>query len=538
MNGQGVEAQFVQVGGRRVFVRHAGNGPALVLLHQSPQSSAALLPWFERFADRYAVFAPDTPGFGFSDPLPLAQPTIPDLAQALSDGLVALGLGRVLIWGVHTGAVIAARLAQDYPDQVAALVCDGLALFNADERQPLLDGYLEPIEPHWDGTHLLWLWARVREQTMFFPWHADSAAARIPYPPSSTDRIHADVMDLLRAGDGYRSGYRAPLMYESGAAGARQLTVPARLLYRETDVLRPHLARLGDLPPGVLAEAVADPEAMARCMDAFFAEHRARAADVSARTAIGAAEAPTRGRIATACGALGWHARPRRAALAELSIADIGCPAQPPADVESGASSWALDWPGHGASDAWAESDVPMPVLAQAVHEALDALGVGALALRASGGGCALAAELAARLGPRCVRLTLHDPLPLDAEETTQFLACLPSLQPQSSGAHLLEAWNWARGARLFWRWLPPDAASAIRTAAPPPRAVHEQVVEMLQAGPLHAALWRSALAVDLPARLGELRCEVNGTAAPHAESQRLLQRELAKRPASVPGTS
>ena len=122
-----VHAQFVQVGERRVFVRHAGCGPALVVLHQSPQSSASMQPWFERFAATHAVFAPDTPGFGRSDPLPRAQPTIPDFAQALGELLQALGLQRVPLYGVHSGAAIAARLALDQPQRVAALVCDGLS---------------------------------------------------------------------------------------------------------------------------------------------------------------------------------------------------------------------------------------------------------------------------------------------------------------------------------------------------------------------------------------------------------------------------
>ena len=204
-----VHAQFVQVGERRVFVRHAGRGPALVVLHQSPQSSASMQPWFERFAATHAVFAPDTPGFGRSDPLPRAQPTVPDLAQALGELLQALGLQRVLLYGVHSGAAIAARLALDQPQRVAGLVCDGLSGFTTDERQPLLDGYLPPFEPSFDGGHLLWLWARVREQYLFFPWHHGSAAARILYPAMPAAALHADVMDLLDEGDGYRAGYRA-----------------------------------------------------------------------------------------------------------------------------------------------------------------------------------------------------------------------------------------------------------------------------------------------------------------------------------------
>ena len=93
-------SQFVQVGERKVFIRAAGQGPTLLLLHQSPQNSRALIPWIERLSADYAVFAPDTPGFGFSDPLPLLAPEIPDYAAALAalNSLTHLGPVEALLF--------------------------------------------------------------------------------------------------------------------------------------------------------------------------------------------------------------------------------------------------------------------------------------------------------------------------------------------------------------------------------------------------------------------------------------------------------
>jgi pimeloyl-ACP methyl ester carboxylesterase len=504
-----VQSQFVQVGERRVLVRHAGRGPALVLLHQSPQSSAALQPLIERWSDRFAVFAPDTPGFGHSDPLPLAQPTIPDLAAALGALLQALGLARVLLYGVHTGASIAARLAQDEPARVAGLVCDGLALFTAEERAPLLDGYLPPFEPVWDGTHLLWLWARLREQTLFFPWHHGTAAARMMYPLASTAKLHADTLDLLAAGDGYRAGYRAPLLYEHSAEGAARLAVPARLLYRDSDVLRPHLARLGALPDGVIASAVADAQALAAQAEAMFDEAAASASHVDARAQVAAVTSPRHVRVPDARGALAFLRAGGDIAgsVTALSLGDIGQPACLPVRRDAAVAALALELPGHGASDGRREEDLAPAVLAGSVLAALDALGVQAVTLQAEGGSAALAAALAARLGPRCRGLTLHDPLPLAPHEAAWLIGSLPTLTPQASGAHLIEAWNHARLARLFSPWRAPTAESALPCAAPPPRQVHAEVVEMVRAGPAWAALWRRALAVDLAAALRPLAC-------------------------------
>ena len=71
-----IRRQFVRLGQRHAHFRVAGSGPALLLLHQSPQNSRMWLAMIERFADRYTVIAPDTPGFGYSDALETAQPSI------------------------------------------------------------------------------------------------------------------------------------------------------------------------------------------------------------------------------------------------------------------------------------------------------------------------------------------------------------------------------------------------------------------------------------------------------------------------------
>ena len=82
-----IHRRFVRIGQRHVHLRHAGQGPVLVLLHQSPQNSRMWLDMIARFADRYTVIAPDTPGFGYSDPLDIAEPsmsTMPWLSSAVN----------------------------------------------------------------------------------------------------------------------------------------------------------------------------------------------------------------------------------------------------------------------------------------------------------------------------------------------------------------------------------------------------------------------------------------------------------------------
>lgn len=491
-----VHTQFVQCGERRVFVRHAGQGPAVVLLHQSPQNSRSMLALMARLAPQHAVFAPDSPGFGFSDPLALAQPTIPDLAQAVLRLLDALGLERVLLYGVHTGAVVAARLALERSDRVAALVCDGLALFNADERRGLLDGYLPPFEPAWDGSHLLWLWARLREQNFFFPWQMKSAAHRLPFAMPAPDKLHADVLDVLDAGDGYRAGYRAPFLYEQGAATAAALRVPARLFYRDSDVLAPHITRLVGLPAQAQAATVSVDDLHPRTQ-AFFAAHAQAATSVVASTVVAQAASRSRRVVPTPQGdiALRLHAGAPREL--EVVLPEIGTAA---AFVQPGVGTCSravIDLPGHGASSGWQDTGLSADSVAAAIAQACEVTNPEAerIYILAYGASATFGAALALQLGARCAGMTVSDALPaLSPPDAARLLAGLPSTTPDAQGSQLLAAWNWARQRALFLPWAASDVAAVAHSAAPSPWRLHADVVEMLRAGVLLPALWRAAL--------------------------------------------
>ncbi len=522
---QEIREQFVQVAGRNVLVRYAGRGPAILLLHQSPQNSRALIPWIERLSKTYAVFAPDTPGFGFSDPLPLAQPTIPDYAAALNALLEKLGIDRALVYGVHTGAVTALRVALDYPNRVAALVCDGYARFDAAERQSLLGDYLPPFEPKWDGTHLLWLFARFREQNLFFPWNTPTQAARLAYPLPGTAKLHSDVMDVLDADDGYRVGYRAPFLYDDPTAAAR-LAVPTAIFYRAEDVLEPHLARLPQLPEQVIAERVeGGPAALIAKCDAVFQRFADNAAVVDSEAAIDAARSSTRFISHVDRGPLACRCHAGDITCAEIHLHDIGTPAAMPSDARQGAFVLVPDLLNHGASRGWMPDVVTIETSAKAIMSVTEKLDLANITIRAAGGACAIAVVLARLLGARCVKLILVDPLPLNKAEREQFLQSFPDLTPVATGAHLIAAWNWARLQHLFWPWLIPDANAAREVDAPSPYRVHADAVEIIRAGDSFALLWSSALNADLESIIAKLACVVHVCCGGEAERVRLAER-------------
>lgn len=86
--------------------------------------------------DRH-VYAPDTPGFGESDPPP-EFPEIADYAAAIGDLLDELGHVPVDLLGYHTGSSIAVELALSRPQQIRRLVLIGIPVFTADETQAFL----------------------------------------------------------------------------------------------------------------------------------------------------------------------------------------------------------------------------------------------------------------------------------------------------------------------------------------------------------------------------------------------------------------
>ena len=124
-----IRREFINVDGQEVHFRIAGNGPPIVLLHDSPRSSVLHLPQLEHFADEFTVIALDTPGYGNSAPLPREpRPEIGDFADSLAATLTALAIERCTLYGFHTSSKIALEFAVRHPTRVAIAIMDGLNL--------------------------------------------------------------------------------------------------------------------------------------------------------------------------------------------------------------------------------------------------------------------------------------------------------------------------------------------------------------------------------------------------------------------------
>ncbi len=186
----------------QVHVTSAGEGPVLVLLHQSPLSASQFLPAVPMLAAAgLRVVALDTPGFGASDPPP-GPVSIDALAGALPAVLDQIADGPVHLLGHHTGAMIAAALAARCPERLDSLILNGVPLFDADERAFFSTFRFAPLEPRADGGHLLDAWQQRLKAT---PGWTDLAA------------MHRHVATMLANPDRYHWGFEAAFAHDMAA---------------------------------------------------------------------------------------------------------------------------------------------------------------------------------------------------------------------------------------------------------------------------------------------------------------------------------
>ncbi len=496
-----IRRAFVCLGRGAVHYREAGSGPVLVMLHQSPQNSRMWLEQIAWLSRDYRVLVPDLPGFGYSDSLDLDQPGIGDLSAACHAWLDALSVERCAVFGMHTGGIVAVHMGLDRPDRVGLVMVDGYALFNDQERALLGERYLPPFEPDWSGQHLRWLWARLREQSFFFPWCEQGAAYALRYPAPDTARTQAAVMDILEVGDQYRLGYRAALQFADRGRVA-DLRMPTRLFYREDDVLISHHERLPELPAHVQAHRLPDRPALWSAVADTLAECSGPAvAAVSPAPASGW----QRHILATELGEIASWVWRRQADPQRLKVVLHG-PGQavlrpcdePPQDADLLLQP---ELPGHGAS---AECPLAgLEVTAEAVVELCLELGWRAdLSIEAHQGSVALALGVAERWPGRVLGLKLIEPWLPDTQEREWLLRHLPDLQAMPAGGHLLEAWQWERERHLFPPWKPALAAHRLPGAAPDVVQVHANTVTLIGLGERLPRLLADLIEPDLAGRL------------------------------------
>ncbi|MGY1753860.1 alpha/beta fold hydrolase [Blastococcus sp. SYSU D01042] len=253
---------YVAVPWGQAHYRTAGDSgaPTVLMLHQSPLSSATYEPVLPLLAGRgVRAVAVDTAGYGMSD-APPAEWSIPEYAHAAWAVADALGLGRVVLLGQHTGAVIAADAARQQPGRTAGLVLQGLPLYSDAERAEKMRSWAPGYTPAADGSHLAKIWTRIHDL----------------YPDIGLESADRQVVEYLSVGPDYGPGYRAVFGHAVDVPAIS--AVPTLLLHGDRDLVArmddvvtaalPH-ARLHHIPGGTDFAHEEFPEAFAEQLAAF-----------------------------------------------------------------------------------------------------------------------------------------------------------------------------------------------------------------------------------------------------------------------------
>ncbi|MEO7774262.1 MAG: alpha/beta fold hydrolase, partial [Steroidobacteraceae bacterium] len=405
-----------------------------------------------RWAQYFTCFAPDTPGFGQSDPLP-GNPEIGDFSQALIELLDALGIEKTAAYGFHSGGIILVTAAKRNPQRISALAVGGYAIWTPEEMALFDRSYLPPFLPSPYGEHLQWLWNRMLEQTWFFPWFDVRDAARLTVAHDDPSRTAAAVCEMLDSGDAYRAGYGAVLRASRDIPKPDAETMPVLIAAYNGDPLQAHIARLGEMPSSWRAQAVATPADLeAACL-----EHLRQAPALPAPKLVETQDAGfTHVEYQGFDGLIHWRGN------RDGQTVQLHAPGRSVELIEI-ADTLAIDLPGHGLSDNWQREYTP---------HLLDWSGLTAKAIAAvstaksrvivgEGLSALLAADTARRLNADgWGAIAAH--IPHVSESARWIEHAIPDLTPDRFGSYLTAAWSAVRAAHFFWPWFDAKAANAI----------------------------------------------------------------------------
>ena len=507
-----VRRGYLTIDGRQVHYRIAGDGPPLVLLHQSPKSTAELEPHLARLGARHTAIAFDRPGYGGSDPLPgPAEPTLPGYLDNLVAVMDRLGIGPSPVYGSRTGAIEVVAMARHHPGRFTAAVIDGMPIFTpAAIARTIQESLL--FEPKPEGSHLAWAWNRVRDRWLFFPWYEYALANRLDMDVPPVAEIHDVFMDIVRAGAWYSSGPKAAIRYDY-IPDIAALPIPATYISRSSDQLFTHLDKLPPLPATSRIERLGpDHDAWLDRIAALFEPHRGvkplapipNPAPIPGRIVRGYADTPF--------GQVFYRRRQDRDGVPLVLLHDSASSSALLEPLIGALAAtrpvYAIDLPGNGET-RWTRPGLPtIDDLAAVLRAVLAALHLKAFDLHGIGAGAAVAATFAARGAGGLRKLVLQGLLlPDDAlagELRAQYGA---PLVMQQDGSHLPALWHMLRDHQLFWPWYR-RTAGAVRRIEPDldAAAVHNRLVEVLK-NPVHwHGLALAAFAAPLRQTLPRLR--------------------------------
>ena len=247
----------------QLHYRYAGQGEPILMLHQTPSSSAQFERVIPMFAASCRVLALDTPGFGMSDPPP-RQYTIGDYAACVVAFLDAVEIQRTSIFAHHTGAVFGCEVAAAYPNRVDKLILYGTPYTGESVEEHDANARARDLKIKEDGSHLADVWAG-------FSGRVPEALFPRPFTNEALEAIEKEVIWKLMAGEVVDEAYavsRYPFMERLPLIEAPTLvmsgTADSQLPALEAVAARVRRSRTSVMEGGSGYSSYDNPEGLAR----------------------------------------------------------------------------------------------------------------------------------------------------------------------------------------------------------------------------------------------------------------------------------
>jgi pimeloyl-ACP methyl ester carboxylesterase len=491
---------FVYVQARHVHYRVAGDGPPVVLLHDSPRSSLLHTRLLREFNDEFTVYALDTPGYGQSDPLPQEpRPDIDDFGDALAATLEALGLAGATVYSYHTSSKIALACALRHPAAIGQLLIDGISVPQQLPGEGFIARYMSPFIPDASGAYLAEQWTKMRDLHRFFPWFDIGLTTRMPTDEPTPLQLHEYALDLFSAGAHYSSAYSAAMRFAARPILAR-LAVPTTVMARRNDVLFGFLDAVEKLLPacGRIERLSSDDLEWRQALRRLF-----RSTCVGSGAAAPEVVPPP-----------GLRRRYQRVDGRDILVREAGAgratvvlhaPPGSSADLDAvlrvlseSRRVWAPDLPGCNLSDALALDATSEEWVAFLIR-AIDEAGLSTFDLVAVGLSAPIALAVADAAGPRVGGIVIDGGIVVDAARRQSMAGRYsPTIVPAREGSHFWEVFQRLRDEELQWPWF--DGSVAARRGGGDglnADRLHRRLVATLMQSDTYADACRIALQMD-----------------------------------------
>lgn len=116
-----VDSGYIEVNGGSIFYEAAGNGPAVIMIHDGVLHRETWNAQFTAFAGSHRVIRWDRRGYGRSDSPKAPFSNLDDLLILMN----ALKVERATLMGCSSGGLLAIDFTLDHPERVSSLVLVG-----------------------------------------------------------------------------------------------------------------------------------------------------------------------------------------------------------------------------------------------------------------------------------------------------------------------------------------------------------------------------------------------------------------------------